>query len=292
MTPTQASEITTDTFTEHNHPAWRVTGPLGTVTYRTLGNHLYFEPAGAEGESATRINAEQVRILAVTGTDDQVYDALRAWYERLPELATDPFDGPPADLDPPAPAAEVPADVRAEIERLRALRREELVDALAAATWYVHPNDLIGGWCVMPVDAPPSSGCVEIADVIAERLARAIADEHNLRRRIEQEKAEGLRRYRESVATRPDVRVGDVVHVPAGADSTVTTSHRVAVEEVTEHFGPSGHRVKADGTPMVSRSVEGGTKDGYVWGGVRWETLLKSTIYRDGVAVYHPEEKP
>ena len=276
------AEITTEAFTDHDHPAWRVTGPNGVVTYYALGNHLYLEPRGGESDSAPTRDADEVKMLAATGTDDQVFALLRQWHDELFELR------------PAAARArdEVPAGVRAEIERLRKLRGEELVDALAAATWYVHANDLIGGWSVMPLDVPPSSGCVEIAEVISERLARGIADEHNVRRRIEAEKAEGLRRYREQAAARPEVLPGDVIHVPAGADRTVTTSHRVAVEEVTEHFGPSGHRVKADGKPMISRSVDGGTKDGYVWAGVRWETLLKSTIYRDGVIVYKPEEKP
>lgn len=48
-----------------------------------------------------------------------------------------------------------------------------------AATWYAQPNDLIGGWCVMASDEPPSSGGPEVADFSTERLARHIAELHN-----------------------------------------------------------------------------------------------------------------
>lgn len=47
------------------------------------------------------------------------------------------------------------------------------------ARWYVHPNDLIGGWCVMDVDQPPSAGPGTVADVVTEGVARHIADLHN-----------------------------------------------------------------------------------------------------------------
>lgn len=49
---------------------------------------------------------------------------------------------------------------------------------LAAATpgpWFAQPNDLIGGWCVRTVDAPPSEGAGEVADFIREEDARFIA---------------------------------------------------------------------------------------------------------------------
>ena len=47
-------------------------------------------------------------------------------------------------------------------------------------TWYAHPNDVIGGWCVMPVDSPPSKAKVqEVADTVTEAAARHIADTHN-----------------------------------------------------------------------------------------------------------------
>lgn len=45
--------------------------------------------------------------------------------------------------------------------------------------WYPRENDLVGGWCVMPADLPPSSGVHEVADVVSEEVARHIADLHN-----------------------------------------------------------------------------------------------------------------
>lgn len=51
-------------------------------------------------------------------------------------------------------------------------------DALLAR-WYVRANDTIGGWAIMPMDEPPSSGCLEIADFVSEEHARHIAALHN-----------------------------------------------------------------------------------------------------------------
>jgi hypothetical protein len=278
---------TTETFTEKSHPAWRVAGPYGAVTYHSVDNHLHIEPRGAAGESAASLFADELKLLAATGTDADVFAALRNWYERLPDLAGRAASPDPAATLTPDPV-DVPAPVRAEIERLRGLRGGELVDALDKSTWYVHPNDVIGGWSIMPVDAPPSSGCVEVADCIAEQIAHGIADRHNARLRIEQEHAERLRRHRVKVAARPDVRPGDLIDVPAGADGNDTARHRIQVDKVN-HFGASGYRIKTDGTPMVSRSVSNARSDGYAWGGVQWDTLLKSTIYRDGQIIYQPE---
>jgi hypothetical protein len=54
-----------------------------------------------------------------------------------------------------------------------------LAAAQLAATWYARPNDLIGGWCVMPADEPPSSGPPEVASFASETVAQHIADLHN-----------------------------------------------------------------------------------------------------------------
>src|SRR5690606_1223595 len=68
---------------------------------------------------------------------------------------------------------------------------EELLDALyqqwaktvgAVTGWYAKPNDMIGGWCVMPVDKTPSE-VVEldihsVADFMTERDAEFIAALH------------------------------------------------------------------------------------------------------------------
>jgi hypothetical protein len=45
--------------------------------------------------------------------------------------------------------------------------------------WYAQPNDLIGGWCVMPADEPPSGGLPEVADFLTQEAAEHIALLHN-----------------------------------------------------------------------------------------------------------------
>lgn len=88
---------------------------------------------------------------------------------------TDPGDNPPIDFDQ-APAGR---NERALFEHWRHLRGQELVTAMQQATWYAMPDDVIGGWCVMPDDLPPSSGLPEIGSFISEVLAKEIADLHN-----------------------------------------------------------------------------------------------------------------
>lgn len=62
---------------------------------------------------------------------------------------------------------------------LRQLRGERLEDEVLQRKWFPQENDLIGGWCVMPVNEPPSGGCFSVADFISERTARYIAALHN-----------------------------------------------------------------------------------------------------------------
>jgi hypothetical protein len=45
--------------------------------------------------------------------------------------------------------------------------------------WYARENDLIGGWCVMPLDEPPSYGVGEVADFTTRELAEHVAALHN-----------------------------------------------------------------------------------------------------------------
>lgn len=54
--------------------------------------------------------------------------------------------------------------------------------------WYVRENDLIGGWCVMPLDEPPSYGVAEVADFLTKECADHIAELHNewLERKIKE----------------------------------------------------------------------------------------------------------
>jgi hypothetical protein len=46
-------------------------------------------------------------------------------------------------------------------------------------TWYARENDLIGGWCIMPIDLPPSSGVPDIGDFLTQEVAQHVADLHN-----------------------------------------------------------------------------------------------------------------
>jgi hypothetical protein len=46
--------------------------------------------------------------------------------------------------------------------------------------WHAKPNDLIGGWCVMPEDKTPArSELAEVADMLTEDVAKYIAMLHN-----------------------------------------------------------------------------------------------------------------
>jgi hypothetical protein len=48
-----------------------------------------------------------------------------------------------------------------------------------AARWYAMPDDVIGGWCVMPDEKPPSLGGWQIADFVSQEIAEHIAELHN-----------------------------------------------------------------------------------------------------------------
>lgn len=45
--------------------------------------------------------------------------------------------------------------------------------------WFVEADDLIGGWVIVPLPMPPSTGIVEIASFVHEDMARYIASLHN-----------------------------------------------------------------------------------------------------------------
>lgn len=68
---------------------------------------------------------------------------------------------------------------RQALEQLKQLRGVALLGYVMNAEWFAHPNDLIGGWCVVPLDLPPSAGVFTIADFTDERAARHIAWLHN-----------------------------------------------------------------------------------------------------------------
>lgn len=46
-------------------------------------------------------------------------------------------------------------------------------------SWFVKENDLIGGWCVMPLDEPPSEGVAPVADFTTREAATHITTLHN-----------------------------------------------------------------------------------------------------------------
>jgi transcriptional regulator with XRE-family HTH domain len=73
----------------------------------------------------------------------------------------------------------IAASVERDIMFLKSLDAEALERELISRKWYVYPNDLIGGYCIMPIDAPLSSGCSQIADFINELAAEHIATLHN-----------------------------------------------------------------------------------------------------------------
>lgn len=63
-------------------------------------------------------------------------------------------------------------DPTLDLTELRRLAEE----AKTGESWYAQPNDLIGGWCVMPVnETPATSGVNEIADFTNAAIARYIA---------------------------------------------------------------------------------------------------------------------
>lgn len=55
-----------------------------------------------------------------------------------------------------------------------------------AERWYAHPDDLVGGWCVMNRDHPPSQldrdvdpDAREVGDFLGEDVARHVVALHN-----------------------------------------------------------------------------------------------------------------
>jgi hypothetical protein len=52
---------------------------------------------------------------------------------------------------------------------------EARAEAVTPGPWFAKENDLIGGWCVMPVDDVPSNGVHEVADFAHREAAEFIA---------------------------------------------------------------------------------------------------------------------
>lgn len=72
------------------------------------------------------------------------------------------------------------ATIDEDIAYLRTLSGEALVEEIMKRKWFVHPDDLIGGFCAMPVNAPPSSECFEIGNFISKSFAEHIVELHNV----------------------------------------------------------------------------------------------------------------
>jgi hypothetical protein len=45
--------------------------------------------------------------------------------------------------------------------------------------WHAMPDDMIGGWCVMRSEKPPSQGGYQIASFISQEMTEHIAELHN-----------------------------------------------------------------------------------------------------------------
>lgn len=65
------------------------------------------------------------------------------------------------------------------VDEWRQLRGDALSAAMMTARWCAQPDDLIGGWCVMPVDEPPSCGVPPVADFMSQQAAEYCARLHN-----------------------------------------------------------------------------------------------------------------
>lgn len=65
---------------------------------------------------------------------------------------------------------------------MNSLKKLDLMTKPIEAQWYVKPNDLIGGWCIMPMDCTPGEaprGVYEVADFCDKETAEHIAELHN-----------------------------------------------------------------------------------------------------------------
>lgn len=72
--------------------------------------------------------------------------------------------------------------IHRKIHFIQGLRGDALAEYLEQIRWYAVPNDLVGGWCIMPVPIGPRTlPIVEIANFLSERNARYMVDLHNAR---------------------------------------------------------------------------------------------------------------
>ena len=66
-----------------------------------------------------------------------------------------------------------------QIDQLRALRGAQLEREIMSREWFAHENDLVGGWCVMPVNRPPSVCPIVVGDFMSKVAATHVVQLHN-----------------------------------------------------------------------------------------------------------------
>lgn len=151
-------DLETTGFLAHGLPAWKVSGPRGSVTYLMGGGLLLFDPTWSHSAVVVDSRAHEVQAHAILSHDNQVLQLLADHYRQMPA-------GPP---DWPATAKDWlnldPAD---------------LVAALTRCRWYPRVDNTIGGWCVMPANLPPSSGIPTVGAFLGETIAETVCREHN-----------------------------------------------------------------------------------------------------------------
>jgi hypothetical protein len=154
-----AEQPTTLGYLVHGLPAWKVTGHRGEVSFMSAGSLLLFNPTWSHTAVIVDRRASELAAPATAADDEQVLKLLTEHYHQLPA-------GPP---DWPTAA-----------EQWWQLDTGDLVAAFARCRWYPHRVDrATHGWCVMPVDQPPSAGIPAVGWFMYEDTARSTARDHN-----------------------------------------------------------------------------------------------------------------
>lgn len=77
--------------------------------------------------------------------------------------------------------AEISEEDATQLAHWRTLRGEALLTAFLDSRWYPMPDDLIGGWCIMPLPHPPSMNIPPIGEFLSQPIAEHVAELHNTR---------------------------------------------------------------------------------------------------------------
>lgn len=69
------------------------------------------------------------------------------------------------------------------VERVKA-RARGMIEGMSKVgflnyIWHVREDDLIGGWCIMPVDEPPSWGMIAVGEFLTREIAEHVVSLHN-----------------------------------------------------------------------------------------------------------------